>query len=351
MSTIEAPAVSRRAEPAAASPSGVASPPAPRSARPAAAATGRAWTWRTALAALAVAYVTYTVAKLIGAGDGDLGTAHANALWVVDLERSLGVDVERQVQHALDAPALVWLFNHLYMAAQFVVVPAVVFLVRRRSIPAFRRLRDTLVVTWVLATPVNAFFAVAPPRMAGIGITDTITASGSDALTSSFSTAFYNPLAAVPSLHVAFAFAVGVAAALTFRSWPVRVLGLAWGPIVALTVVATGNHYVFDAAAGVAIVLVGLAIALAPRRSPVPALRRVLAAPVPALRRGLAAAGTLALTPAPSVVSLRSATRPLATGPSEPSDDGEAQGTVATTGADDAARAQRGPGRCCSVGR
>lgn len=349
MSTIEAPGRRRAPSPA---PSADAAPRVPTAAparataaprpttRGIAVATGRAWTWRTTLVALLVAYVSYTLAKLVGADD--LATARGNALWVVELERSLGVDVEGPVQRALDAPTPIWIFNHLYMAAQFVVVPAVLFLVRTRSIVAFRRLRDTLVVTWVLATPVNALFAVAPPRMAGIGIRDTITASGSDALTSGVSMAFYNPLAAVPSLHVAFAFAVGVAAATTFRSWPVRLLGLAWGPIIALTVVATGNHYVFDAVTGVAITLLGLAIAVAPRRSP-----------LPALRRGLAAAGTLALTPAPTVVSLRSVARPVATAVARRDDEPAGDRTAAVRADEPAARpaSSRGRGHCCSVGR
>jgi hypothetical protein len=349
MSTIEAPAGRRRAEPAVApsptvTPRAATAAPATRpSVRRIAWSSGRAWTWRTTLLALLVAYATYTLAKLVGADD--LGVARTNALWVVQLERSLGVDVEGPVQRALDGSVSIWIFNHLYMAAQFVVVPAVLFLVRTRSITAFRRLRDTLVATWVIATPVNAFFAVAPPRLADIGITDTITASGSAALTSGVSTAFYNPLAAVPSLHVAFAFAVGIAAALTFRSWPVRLLGLAWGPIIALTVVATGNHYLFDAAAGLAVVLLGLAVAVAPRRSP-----------VPFLRRGLAAAGTLALTPAPSVVSLRSVTRPVATAVARRDDEGaDRVGATGSTGkADDAPSrpgGTRGRGPCCPIGR
>jgi membrane-associated phospholipid phosphatase len=349
MSTIEAPVGRRRAEPAAApSPTvtpraATAAPAARPSLRRIAWSSGRAWTWRTTLLALFVAYATYTLAKLVGADD--LGAARTNALWVVELERTLGVDVEGPVQRALDGSVSIWIFNHLYMAAQFLVVPAVLFLVRTRSITAFRRLRDTLVATWIIATPVNAFFAVAPPRLTDIGIADTITASGSSALTSGLSTAFYNPLAAVPSLHVAFAFAVGIAAALTFRSWPVRLLGLAWGPIIALTVVATGNHYLFDAAAGIVVTLLGLAVALTPRRSP-----------LPFVRRGLAAAGALALTPAPSVVSLRSVARPVATAVARRDDEG-AERTSSTGSAakadDPAGRASgtRGRGRCCSMGR
>jgi hypothetical protein len=241
---------------------------------------GRRWTWRRAALALAVAYGTYAAARWLGPGTA---AAHGNAARIVDLERALGIAVESPVQRALDASALVWIFNHLYMAAQFVVVPAALLLVRRRSVPAFRRLRDTLLLTWVLATPINALFPVAPPRMAGIGIADTITASGSGALTSGLSTALYNPLAAVPSLHVAFAFAVGVAVYATARSRSLRLLALAWGPIVALTVVATGNHYLFDGIVGVALAAVAFELVRLPRPAPTTLLHGATAV-VPAVR-------------------------------------------------------------------
>jgi hypothetical protein len=70
-------------------------------------------------------------------------------------------------------------------------------------------------------------------------------------------TAFYNPLAAVPSLHVGFAFAVGIALAAASRHRWSRVLWLAWGPLVTLTVIATGNHFVFDVIAGVCATALG----------------------------------------------------------------------------------------------
>ncbi|MDO9410325.1 phosphatase PAP2 family protein, partial [Patulibacter sp.] len=236
---------------------------------------GRVWTWRTVLLAFAVAYGTYAAARWLGLG---AATAFENTRGLVELERSLGIAVEVPVQRAFDAPAAVWILNHVYMAAQFLVVPAALLLVRRHSIAAFRRLRDVLLLTWVLATPVNAFFPVAPPRMADIGLTDTITASGSSAMNSSLSTAFYNPLAAVPSLHVAFAFTVGVAVLLTVRSPALRVLGALWGPIVTLAVVATGNHFVLDAAAGVALAALSYGLLRLPAPQP-----RALLAPVGAL--------------------------------------------------------------------
>ena len=86
---------------------------------------------------------------------------------------------------------------------------------------------------------------------------DTITTQTGLALDSKLTTSFYNPIAAVPSLHAGFAVAVSaaLAAAARRRSW--RLLAWLWAPIVCLAVVATGNHFVADIAAGVAITVVG----------------------------------------------------------------------------------------------
>ena len=111
---------------------------------------------------------------------------------------------------------------------------------------------------------------MAPPRLAGLGFTDSVSAHGAVSLTGR-SSIFYNELAAVPSLHCGFAVAVGIALAAAARTPVTKALALLWGPLVCLTVVATGNHYVFDIAAGLAAALAGYAIGALvrrPRRAP-----------------------------------------------------------------------------------
>ena len=81
-------------------------------------------------------------------------------------------------------------------------------------------------------------------------------------------TSFYNQYAAVPSLHAGFALAVGaaLAAAATRRTW--RVAAWLWGPTICLAVVATGNHFVADIAAGIVITVLGYALGRAVRAMP-----------------------------------------------------------------------------------
>jgi hypothetical protein len=207
-----------------------------------------------------LAYLLYSAARFVTIGD--LSDATANAHWVVDFERSLGVNVEDGVQKALSGTAAIWILNHVYLAAQLVVLPGSLFFLYRRSRPVYEKLRNTVLATWVISIPVYALFPCAPPRLAHIGLVDTISTQTGFAMDSKLTTSFYNQLAAVPSLHVGFAFAIGVAVAAATSNRIVKILAHLWGPTVALAVVATGNHFVFDIAAGMIAAAGGWAIGM-----------------------------------------------------------------------------------------
>jgi hypothetical protein len=204
---------------------------------------------RTQIGLFLLAYLLYSVARWLTVGD--LPSAQAHADWIMSLERHLGVADEATVQRALDGTVFLWLLNHLYLAAQLVVVPGALIFLYRRSRPVYDRLRNTILATWLLSIPVYAAFPVAPPRLSDSGLVDTITTQTGFALDSKLTTSFYNELAAVPSLHVGFAVAVGIAVASAVRNPLLKAVALLWGPVIALAVVATGNHFVFDIAAGV----------------------------------------------------------------------------------------------------
>jgi PAP2 superfamily len=205
------------------------------------------------------AYLLYGASRWVMTGDQ--ATALEHARWIVELEDTLGVAVEASVQQALDGTPLLWLLNHAYVAAQLLVVPAALIWLYRRNEAAYRRLRDTVLATWLLALPVYSLFPVAPPRLAELGIADTITHQTGLALDSTLTTSFYNPLAAVPSLHCGFALAVSLALARSAQRRCTRALALAWAPTIFLAVVATGNHFVLDIAAGIAITGLGVGVA------------------------------------------------------------------------------------------
>jgi membrane-associated phospholipid phosphatase len=232
-----------------------ATPAAPKGHRAAGAAGGLTGLgWRTELPLFLAAYLVYTAARWLFVGD--LGEARDHARSIYEFEQTIGIAVEGSVQRAFDSPAASWLLSNLYLAAQLAVVPAALLWLYRRSPHIYRELRNTVIATWLIAVPVFALFPVAPPRLAELGMVDTVSQQAAVELTGR-STIFYNPLAAVPSLHVGFAVAVGIALALALRRPSAKVVALLWGPLVALAVVATANHYVFDIAAGLLVTALG----------------------------------------------------------------------------------------------
>src|SRR5918995_1714838 len=176
-----------------------------------------------------LAYLVYSGARYFTIGD--LGDATANAHWIVDLEDTLSLGVESAVQTALTDTVWLWLLNHAYLGAQLVILPGALWFLHRKARSTYFTLRNTILATWLLSVPVYGLFPVAPPRLADIGIVDTISTHTMN-MNSSVTTSFYNELAAVPSLHVGFAMAVGIALFAAIRNPALRWIALLWGPVI-----------------------------------------------------------------------------------------------------------------------
>src|SRR4051794_16064347 len=226
-----------------------------------------------------LAYLLYSAARWVTVGDIDV--ANANADWIMSVEHHLGVASEASVQHGLRGTWMLWILNHLYLAAQLVVLPGSLIFLYHRSPPLYAKLRNTILATWLISLPVYALFPVAPPRLADTGLLDTISDHSAFGLKGGLTTSFYNQLAAVPSLHVGFAVAIGIAISASLRHPLLKGLALLWGPLIGLAVVATGNHFVFDMAAGVAAAALGYVLATAATRA---RMRRPAASTANALR-------------------------------------------------------------------
>ena len=252
--------------------------------------------WPAEVALFGLALLAYQGARAVTRGSTP--DALANAHRVFDLETSLGINVEARLQGALLGTPWLSALDWVYLLAQQAILAVGIIYVYRASRPVYRTLRTTLLATWLLTLPVYALFPTAPPRLSGLGMLDTVSAGTPIALGSGSTTFFYNPYAAVPSLHAGFAVALGIAVALVARSRLLRIAGVIWGPLVILSTFATGNHFVVDAMAGVAITAVGFGVALGigrlrraasrPERTPAAApparrpLRPALAPAVPA---------------------------------------------------------------------
>jgi len=180
---------------------------------------------------------------------GAPGAAVAHAHDVVGLERALGVFREASLQSLL-APAA-RLFSAYYMLGFGPVLAVTAIWLALRHRDRYRELRNALLLSISLATVVFVLFPTAPPRLAGLGIADTVGLSSHD--TGSFLGIRFNPYAAVPSMHVGWSFLAALAGFRTARRRSVRALFAVHPALMAVTVCATGNHFFFDAAGGLAV--------------------------------------------------------------------------------------------------
>ena len=198
-------------------------------------------------------YALYlAVGRLVMRRDGRM-RARANAERIVALEERLGVDVEPVVQRALlRFPRLVHGLNVGYgLLNVTLTVGWLVFLYRRRD-DGYHRFRLDM-----------------PPRARCRAAGLPCAADGSTACPRRLRrhhfrgerarprhpllVRFYNSVAAMPSLHVAFAVVTGAELADRTDSRTLQVAAHAYAPLVATLVAGTGNHYVLDAVAGAAL--------------------------------------------------------------------------------------------------
>lgn len=198
-------------------------------------------------------YALYlAVARLVLRRDGRV-RARRNAERIVELEERVGLKIEPAVQDALlRFPRLVHGLNVGYGLFNVTLTVGWLVLLFRRRDPRFHVFRTTCLLTHVAAQPIFLVCPTSPPRVLE-GFVDTLSeVSGLDLEHPSL-VRFYNPIAAMPSLHVAFAVVTGAEIAGRSESLVTRTVARAYAPLVATVVAGTGNHYVLDAVAGAAL--------------------------------------------------------------------------------------------------
>lgn len=206
-------------------------------------------------------YAAYLAVRQVKLRRGARAAADRNAGRVVALEERLAIHVEPALQRALlPRRRLVAVLNVAYVTLNVALTVGWLMTLFRRRDPAFHRLRRAAVLTTLGAQPVFVLFPLAPPRTQD-GFVDTIeSVSGLD-LDRGLVAELYDPIAAMPSIHVAFAVVTAAGLREAGRGPWTRRLAPGYPPAVALVVFATANHYVLDAVAGWALARLALRLA------------------------------------------------------------------------------------------
>ncbi len=208
---------------------------------------------------LLLSYLAYDAARMAVHGREVL--AMANAQRIIAAERALGVYIEPWVQTQVSHvyPLLLafnWLYVNLHLPVTIVTLTWI-YLYRNEAWSLFRNVFLTMNAC---AMVVFAMVPVAPPRLVPTsGVVDTLFVFSSSNYRSGILSIVTNQYAAFPSLHIGYALFSTLAVCLLTRNRLARALAVVYPFIVLAGIVITGNHYLLDAAAGVAVLAVAFA--------------------------------------------------------------------------------------------
>jgi len=234
--------------------------------------------WWAQLIMIAVFYYLYDATRNLRPDTRSIAMQHGHSVrrWWVDAEGHVTATINHWVA------GINWLegFSAYYYVMAHVLVTGVALAVLFAWRPDhYLRHRNALFVASGIAFVVYWLYPVAPPRLLP-GFIDSVQVFnpfhvGSVEVTSA------NIYAAMPSLHVAWAVWVAVAAGAMLRRWWQRALVALHPLITVFVVLATANHFLADALAGAALVGVSYLLVLLPTPLRLPARRQSAASRPP----------------------------------------------------------------------
>jgi len=187
-----------------------------------------------------------------GVSESNAAVAFNNARSIVELEQSTGLFFEQGLQAwAMSQRALIDFANFMYVNSHFVMTTTVLVWLYLRHNERFYFVRNMFMTAMGLALIGYMLLPTAPPRFfPELGFVDTIAYYVNVKHDSGLVALFFNPYAAVPSMHVAFALMIAIPAMLVVRRRVFKVLWALYPVLITFVVMVTGNHWFMDAVAG-----------------------------------------------------------------------------------------------------
>lgn len=224
--------------------------------------------WWTELPLILLVYGCYSAGRLLARGDVDSAVGHGLA--ILRVEKALHLDAEHPLNRLftreawLGVPADFW-----YASLHYLVTPLVLVWLFKMRAEHYRAARTWLMTSTFLGLIGFTLLPTCPPRLlsAGHGFVDTMAQYSSYGWWGGAASAprgmggMTNQYAAMPSLHVGWALWCGVMLWRYGGTRLAKACGVLYPLLTAIVVMGTANHYFLDAAAGVAVMGVGLLLA------------------------------------------------------------------------------------------
>jgi hypothetical protein len=180
--------------------------------------------------------------------------AFRNGRDLIGIERALNIFVEPSVQTFTAGQQ--WLLDAsswMYINAQTsITIGALAWLYLFRN-ESFYFVRNMFLVAFGIALIGYSLYPTAPPRFfPEYGFFDAVSDFTGVPQDSVAINNLFNPYAAVPSMHVAFALMIGIPLSRLVRWRALKIFWAAYPLLVLFVIVATANHFVADAVLGAA---------------------------------------------------------------------------------------------------
>lgn len=197
----------------------------------------------------AAAYYLYRLVR--GAVDGQVATAFAHARDVIDIERGTHLFFEPVLQSWAESSGfLIHVADILYVNAHFLITLAFLLWLYFSRNSNFYFVRNMFLVAMGLALVGYIVFPTAPPRfLSEWGFQDAVSDFVGHGAAQTAGV-LYNPYAAMPSMHVAFALMIGITGVRLVKPRPLKVFWALYPLLITWVVIVTANHFWLDAAAG-----------------------------------------------------------------------------------------------------
>lgn len=208
-----------------------------------------------------LAYLLYRLVE--GAVGGNSAVAFAHARDLISLERSLHIFVEPSIQSwATSSHLLVTIAAYVYINAQTTILIALLLYLYIAHNRSYYFVRNMLFVGMAIGLVGYGVFPTAPPRfLPEWGFIDTTQQITGVSGNSTIASVFFNPYAAVPSMHVACAVMLGWTFVRLVRTRVAKVFWAMWPLFITFMTVITANHFLIDAVLGLAVAGVSLVAA------------------------------------------------------------------------------------------
>jgi hypothetical protein len=196
-------------------------------------------------------------ARAISGHDAIFDRAEKHARQILAVEHFLHIDIELAVQRFV-LTKTAWLVPFLARVYYSHIIVGVVFYVYCYTFmkrDKWLNIRRTLAFENVIAFTIITLWRCTPPRLMPeeFGFVDVLHSNrGGSAWTQN---KFQLTIAAMPSLHFGNSMFIAICLIKFSPHWYLRFIAPLWPMLMALTIVATANHFILDAVVGACVVL------------------------------------------------------------------------------------------------